>query len=145
MAYWRETKSKKTGATISRNLIYTAKDRATQAARRNDKHGLPAWRHDGQNRRESWSDGAIPDPASLKSYYDQLILDLAAYRIRYFANLRVKHFHTIPQACIHAGERVIWNYSCDLSLDQWAIDNTLSRIRWCKRIARKYRVFDLAD
>jgi hypothetical protein len=145
MAYYRETKSKHTGAVISRTLVYTAKDKRIQAERRDSKYGLPTANHWGCNRRENWSIRNVPNPDDLRDQYRNLNDHLAAYRARYYANLRVKHLGASPVFAITVGSVTVWNWGIDLDLDQWAISDTIHNIRWCERVARAYRIYHLTE
>lgn len=142
MAYFREYRNKH-GALIRRALILTAKDRALQRQRRDDKLGCPAWRSDFnfQNRRDHWRAKLNLDTEdNLRWWIADLSAHLALYRQRYYANLRVKYGRAPIVFSFESGTIMIWNWALDLSLDQWAIDCEIHQLRHIESIARIRRI-----
>lgn len=77
------------------------------------------------------------DPEELRQVHADLLLDLRAYRARYYANLKYRYGRGELIAKFDASGVTIWNYAASITLDQWAIDSCLANIKHIERLAKR--------
>lgn len=77
------------------------------------------------------------DLEELRQVHADLLLDLRAYRTRYYANLKYRRGKGEHVYQIEANGHYIYNGAASLTLDQWSIDVCLANIKHIERLARR--------
>lgn len=77
------------------------------------------------------------DLEELRQVHADLLLDLRAYRTRYYANLKYRYGKGELIDSFGAHGHTIWNYAASTTLDQWAIDSCLANIKHIERLAKR--------